>query len=98
MPREKSRLLRTITKNEDQTMDQNNRLQAKTSKRGARITITMDWRQIPSLLIRVFLQAQTSHMGTTIPTMEDDMINAQMSHSIEAMEIGLEMALHDNRR
>ena len=32
-------------------------------------------------------------MGTTIPIMEDHMINAHISHSIEAMEIDFEMNL-----
>ena len=83
--RKKSRLLRTTTKNEDQIMDQNNWLEANTFKEETRTTITMDLREIPLLFIRVSLQDQTSHMGTTIRTMEDYMINVQISHSIEAM-------------
>ena len=74
-------------------MDQNNGLEANTFKEETRTTITMDLREIPLLFIRVSLQDQTSHMGTTIRTMEDHMINVQISHSIEAMEIDLGMNL-----
>ena len=44
------------------------------------------------LTIRFSLQGQTTHLGTTIRLLEDQMINAQISLSIEAMEIDLEMA------
>ena len=52
LPRKKSRLLRTTTKNEDQTMDQNTGLGAKISKGGTRITLTMDSGENPPLPIR----------------------------------------------
>ena len=44
-------------------------------------------------LIRISLHGQTSLMGTTIRTMEDHMINAQISHLIEAMEVDTQMDL-----
>ena len=72
-------------------MDQNTRLEAKISKEERRTTLTMDLGEIQPLLIRILLPDQTSRMGTTIRTMEDHMINAQISHSIEAMEIDIEM-------
>ena len=74
-------------------MDQNNGLEAKISKEETRTILTMDFGEILPLLIRIFLQGQTSQMGITIRTMEDYMTNAQISHSIEAMEIDLEMDL-----
>ena len=88
LPREKSRLLRTTTKNEDQTMDQNNGLEAKTSRGEIRITRIKDLQKIfPHL--RIFPQGQTSQMGTTIRAMEDHMINAQISQSKTTMETDL---------
>ena len=64
-------------------MDQNNGLEAKISKEETRTTLT---RHLGSpILIRISLPDQTSHMGTTIRIKEDHIINAQISHSIEAM-------------
>ena len=93
LPRKKSPLLRTTTKNEDQIMDQSNGLEAKTSKVESKITIMMDLQEVFPHLIRISLHGQTSHMGITIRPMEDHMINAQISHSTEAMEIVPEMDL-----
>ena len=39
----------------------------------------MDLGAVPPLPTRVSLQGQTLHMGTTVQTMEDRMINAQIS-------------------
>ena len=97
LPRKRSRLLRTTIKNEDQTMDQNSGLKAKNSNGGTRITRTMDSGEFLSLPIKVSLPGQTSHMGITNRMMEDHMINAQISHWIEAMEIDLEMDLSSLR-
>ena len=80
-----SSLLRITTKNEDQIMDQNNGLEVKISKEETRTTITMDLGESPPLPTRIFLQGQNSHMGTTVRSMEDHMINVKISHSVEAM-------------
>ena len=80
-------------KNEKQTMDRNNGLEAKTCKEDIRTTITMNLGEIPPLPIRIYLRGHFSHMGTTIRTMEDHMINAQMSHLMETMEIDHERDL-----
>ena len=64
--RKRSRLLRNTTGKEDQAMEQNNALEAKTTKEETRTTLTMDLRDTPPLLIRISLQNQTSHMGKTI--------------------------------
>ena len=92
LPRKRSRLLRTTTKNEGEIMDQSNGLQAKTSKEETRIAIMMDPDEVFPL-IRNPLHSQTSQMGIIIRTMEDQMINAQINHSIEEMEIDTEMDL-----
>ena len=90
LSRKKSRLLRTIIKKEDQIMDQNSGLDAKISKEETRTTKTMDLREMPPLPNRVSLQDQALHMGTTFRTTEDQMINAQISHSKKTMKIDLE--------
>ena len=55
---------------------QNNGLEAKIFKSETNTTLTMDSGEISPLLIRVSLEGQTSHMRTTIRTMEGHMINA----------------------
>ena len=72
-------------------MDQNNGLEAKISKRETRTTLAMDLPEVPPKLFRISLANQTSHIGTTIRIMKDHMINAQISHLIQAMDIDLEM-------
>ena len=74
-------------------MHQNNGLEAKFSKEGIRITIRIDLLEIFPHLIGIFLHDQTSHMGITIRTMEDYMVNAQINHSLETIETYLEMDL-----
>ena len=61
VPRKKSCLLRTTTKNEDQTMDQNNGLETKISKNETRTTLTMYLRENPPQLMKVSLPDQTSN-------------------------------------
>ena len=97
LPRKKSPLLRTTTKNEDQIIDHNNEIEAKISDEEIRITKKMNLQEIISHLIRISLQDQTSHTGITIRTMEDHMINAQISHSKETTEIDLEMNVSTTR-
>ena len=63
-------------------MDQKNGLEAKISKEETRILLTIGLGEVPLLLTRIFLQDEASHMGITIRTMEDHMINAQINDSI----------------
>ena len=56
-----------------------------------RITILIDLQENFPQLIRISIQGQTSHTGIVMRTMEDHMINAQISHSAEAMEVDLGM-------
>ena len=72
-------------------MDQSNGLGAKISKEGIRFTLMMDLQEIFPHLLEKSLQGITSHMRTITRTTEDYKINAQISHSIEIMEIDLEM-------
>ena len=89
--RKKSALIRITTKNDDQILDQINGLEAKTSKKETKITILMDLEEVFPHLIRISLQDETSHMRITTRTMEDQMINSQISHSTEATETDPQM-------
>ena len=93
----KSLLLGVKTKNEDETMDQNNGLAAKISKGETRVLLTIGFAEHLLLSTRIFLQDQTLHVGITIRIMEDRMINAEISHSTETMEIDLERDLSTTR-
>ena len=97
LPRKKSPSLKTITKNEDKTMDRNNGLEAKVSREETRTTITIDSGGIPPLASRVSLQDPTSPMTTITRTIEDHMTNAQINHSLEMTEIDLGMDLSTTR-
>ena len=78
-------------------MDQSNGLEAKISKEEIIITLLMDLQELLLHLIEIFLQGPTSHMRTVIGTTENHLINAQTSHSIERMEIDLEINLSTTR-
>ena len=78
-------------------MDRSNGLEAKISKEEIRITIMMDLLEIFLHLIETSLQGPTSHMKTITRTMEGHMINTQISHSKDMMEIDLEMDLLTTR-
>ena len=71
-------------------MDRNNGLEVRISKREITIIITTDLEVAP-IIIKISLHDQSPHMGITAQTMEDHLINAQISHSIETMEIDPEM-------
>ena len=78
-------------------MDQSKGLEAKISKEEIRITILMDLQEVFQHLLETSLQGPTSHMRTITQTTEDLMINAQINHSIDMMEIDLEMDLLTTR-
>ena len=85
LPRKKSPLLRITTGTEDQIMDRNNGLEVRIPKEGTTTIITMGLGGIPPKIARISLQDQTSYMGIIAQTMEDPLINAQISHLIETM-------------
>ena len=93
----KSSSLKTITKNDDQIMDQNNGLEAKISKGETRILLMIDLGEHLLLPTRIYLQHQILQVGITIRLMEDRMINAKISHSTEMMETDLETDLSTTR-
>ena len=74
-------------------MDQNNGPEAKIFKEETRALLMIDLGEVPLLFTRISLPDPTLHIGKTIRTMEDHMITAQTHHSIETMEIDLEMYL-----
>ena len=74
-------------------MDRNNGLEVRISKDETTTVMAMGLGEIPPIITRISLQDQTSHMGAIAQTMEDHLINAQISHSKEAMEIDLGMNL-----
>ena len=78
-------------------MDQNNGLEAETSTQEIRFTMMMDLQKVLQHLIRVSLRDKISLMDTTIRKTENHMFNTQISYSIEAMEIDLEMDLSTTR-
>ena len=78
-------------------MDQNNGQEAMTSKEETRTLPWIDLGEVPLMPTRVSLQDTTLHIGTTIRMIEDHMTNAQISHSIEAMETDPEMNLSTTR-
>ena len=71
-------------------MDRNNGLEVRISKGEIITRVTTDL-EVPPIFIKISLQDQTPHMGITAQTMEDHLINAQINHSIETMEIDPEM-------
>ena len=74
-------------------MDQNTELEAKISEEETKTTKTMDLGGIPPIPTGIALQGQFYHIETTVQATEDHMINAQINHSLEKMEINLEMNL-----
>ena len=93
----RSPLLRITTRKEDQIMDRNNGLEVRISKKETTTVITMGLGEIPTIITRISHQGQTSHMGIIAQTMEDPLINAQISHLIKTIEIDLEMDLLTTR-
>ena len=91
-PRKELRSLRITTKNEDQTIDRNNGIEARIS-RETTIIVTMGLGEIPPIITRTSPQEQTSHMGIIAQKTEDHLINAQINRLTGTMEIGFEMVL-----
>ena len=73
-------------------MDRKNGLGVRIFREEITTTTTTDL-EVPLKINRISPQGQTPHMGLTAQTMEDHLINAQINHSIETMEIDPEMDL-----
>ena len=97
LPRRKSPLPKIITKNEDQTTDPNNGLEAKISKEETRTLPMIDSGEVPLIAAKISLQDPTLHIRTTVRMIEDHLINAQISHLIETMETDPDMNLSSTR-
>ena len=67
-------------------MDQNNGPEAKTFKDGTRTLAMIDSGEVPLIATKISLQDPTLLIETTVRTIDDHLINAQISHSIETME------------
>ena len=78
-------------------MDRNNGLEVRISKKEATTIVTMGLEGTPPRITRTSLQDQTSNMGIIAQTLEDHLINAQISHLKEKMETDLEMDLSTTR-
>ena len=97
LPRRKSPLPKITTKNEDQTMDQNNGPEAKIFKDETRTLAMIDSGEVPLIATKISLQDPALHIETTVRTIDDHLINAQISHSIETMETDPDMNLSTTR-
>ena len=78
-------------------MDQNNGLEPKIFKDETRTLAMIDSGEVPLIATKISLQDPTSHIGTTVRTIDDHLINVQISHSIETMETDPDMNLSTTR-
>ena len=78
-------------------MDQNNELEAKIFKDETRTLTMIDSGEIPLMATKISLQDPTLLIETTVRTIGDHLINAQISHSIETMETDPDMNLSTTR-
>ena len=97
LPRRKSPLPKIITKNEDQTMYQNNGLEAKIFKDETRTLAMIDSGEARLIATKISLQDPTLHIETTVRTIDDHLINVQISQLIETMETDPDMNLSTTR-
>ena len=78
-------------------MDQNNGLEAKSSKEETRTLPMIDSGEVPLIASKISLQDPTLHIETTVRVIEDHVINAQISHLKETMETDPDMNLSTTR-
>ena len=71
----------------------NNGLEARISREETKILITTSLGEIPPIITRTSVADRTSHMRIIVQILEDQLINAQISHLTETMKIDLEMDL-----
>ena len=95
--RRKSLLPKITTRNEDQTMDQNNGLEAKIFKDETRTLAMIDSGEVPLIATKISLQDPALHVETTVRTIDDHFINVQISQLIETMETDPDMNLSTTR-
>ena len=78
-------------------MDQNNGLEAKIFKDETRTLAMIDSGEVPLIATKISLQDPTLHIGTTVRTIDDHLVNVQISHLIETMETDPDMNLSATR-
>ena len=78
-------------------MDQNNGLEAKIFKDETRTLAMIDSGEVPLIATKISLQDPTLHIETTVRTIDDHLINVQISHLIETMETDPDMNLSTTR-
>ena len=74
-------------------MDQNNGLETKIFKDETRTLAMIASGEVPLIATKISLQGPTLHIRTTVRTIDDHLINAQISHLKETMETDLDMNL-----
>ena len=84
-------------KNEDETMAENNGPEAKIFKDETRTLAMIDSGEVHLITTKISLQDPTLHIETTVRTIDDHLINAQISHLIETMETDPDMNLSTTR-
>ena len=78
-------------------MDQNNGPEAKIFIDETRTLAMIDSGEVPLIATKISLQDPTLHIGTTVRTIYDHLINVQIGHLIETMEIDPDMNLSTTR-
>ena len=78
-------------------MYQNNGLEAKIFKDETRTLAMMDSGEVLLKATKFSLQDPTLHLGTTVRTIDDHLINVQISHLLETVETDPDMNLSTTR-
>ena len=78
-------------------MGQNNGLEAKIFKDETRILAMIDSGEVPLIATKISFQHPALHIETTVRTIDDHLINVQISHLIETMETDPDMNLSTTR-
>ena len=78
-------------------MDQNNGLEAKVFKDETRTLAMIYSGEVPLMATKISLQDPTLHIETIVRTIDDHLINVQISHLIETMETDPDMNLLKTR-
>ena len=78
-------------------MDQNNGPEAKVFKDETRTLTMIDSGEVPLIATKISLQDPALHIEITVRTIDDHLINVQISHLIETMETDPDMNLSTTR-
>ena len=78
-------------------MDQKNGPEAKISKDETRTLAMIDSEEVPLIATKISLKDPALHIETTVRTIDDHLINVQISHLIETMETDPDMNLSTTR-